>query len=412
MTINYAQQLAKRERKVRVIYIGSYIPRECGIATFTKDLTSSINVLNPRSLAEIVAVNPPGENYTYPWEVKFRFDQEDFSTYKKVANYINQSSAELVCLQHEFGLFGGEHGEMIVPFLKLLKKPVVTTFHTVLPNPNLKHKAIMQQIASLSEAVVVMIHAAADRLENTYHIDRNKIVVIPHGVPDISFSADPEGKAELGLAKRIVLSTFGLINQGKGIEYAILALPEIVAKYPNVTYLVLGETHPVVKRFEGEKYRRKLRAMVRKLGLTKNVRFENRYLTLDELIMYLQATDFYITPYLNPDQITSGTLAYAVGAGLACISTPYIYAEELLDGYRGMLVDYKNASELAQAVIYLCEHPEETFKIRTEAYAYGRQMTWDNVALKHLDLFSSIVDRSLISRLPQTVARKVRLKLR
>lgn len=396
MTINYAEVLAQQERRVRVIYIGSYIPRECGIATFTKDLTTSINVLNPHCLAEIVAVNPPAIHYDYPWEVKFRFDQNDLKTYVDAAKYINQSSAELVCLQHEFGLFGGQDGELIVPFLQELNKPLVATFHTVLPNPDDHHRRIISEIAKVAEAMVVMINAAADRLVEDYGVNRNKIVVIPHGVPDITFAINPPAKGKFHLKQHKVLATFGLINQGKGIEYAIQALPEVIKAVPNLLYLVLGETHPVVRRLEGEKYRRRLQKLVRDLGLQRHVRFENRYLSLDELVAYLQATDIYVTPYLNPEQITSGTLAYAVGAGLPCISTPYIYAKEVLDKTRGILVDYRKPAAIAKAIIKLAQDKSCALKIRQNAYAYGRQMTWDNVALKHLDLFSSIVDKKRV----------------
>ncbi|MFA6082287.1 MAG: glycosyltransferase family 4 protein [Patescibacteria group bacterium] len=394
MSINYAQVLAKKERNIRAIYIGSYIPRQCGIATFTKDLTSSINVLNPLCLAEIVAVNPPENHYDYPWEVKFRFDQNDWKTYTDAAKYINQSSAEIVCLEHEFGLFGGHYGENIVKFLKLLNKPICVTFHTVLPHPDDSLKHVVQQIAEVAETIIVMINAAADRLEQDYQIDRHKVVVIPHGVPDITFAINPPAKGKFRLKHRTVMSTFGLINEGKGLEYAISAIPEIIKTVPNLIYLVLGETHPVVKRQEGEKYRRKLNKLVKDLGIKKHVRFENRYLTLDELISYLQATDIYVTPYLNPEQITSGTLAYAVGAGLPCVSTPYIYAQEVLDENRGVLAKYRDKNSIAKAVVKLATDKNYALKIRRNAYAYGRQMTWDNVALKHLDLFTSICDKN------------------
>ncbi len=393
MPKSYAQNLAERERRVKAIYISSYIPRACGIATFTKDLTNSINVLNPLCLAEIIAVDPPNVRYKYPWEVKYRFDQEDWASHKNAAEYINQSSADIVCLEHEYGLFGQERGQMIVPFIQLIKKPVVVTFHTVIPIENEKFPNIIKDLAAHAEAVVVMMKGAAERLINDYGVDAYKVVVIPHGVPDMHFFTSPNGKGALGLTGRTVLSTFGLINAQKGIEYTIQALPEIIKSVPNITYLVLGETHPVVKEHDGEKYRRKLQALVRKLKLQNHVRFENRYLTLDELMAYLQASDLYITPYLYPQQITSGTLSYAVGAGLPCISTPYLYAQEVLDESRGVLVEYRDPESIAQAVIKLAKNNAYRLNIKREAYAYGRQMTWDNVALKHLDLFVSIIDR-------------------
>lgn len=392
--INYAKVLAEKERKVRVIYIGSYIPRECGIATFTKDLTTSINVLNPHCLAEIVAVNPPKLSYDYPWEVKYRFHQESAATYKNVASYINQSSAEIVCLQHEFGLYGGKNGEAIIPFLKSIKKPIVATFHTIIPNPDEHRKHILANISQHCEAVVVMINSAAECLVNDYGVDANKIVVIPHGVPDIPFSKEPKNRRKFELENKTVIATFGLLSSGKGIENIIEAMPAIVKKVPDAVFLLLGQTHPVVQRNDGESYRQSLQDLVHKLGIEKNVQFVNRYLSLDELISYLQTIDIYVTPYLNPNQITSGTLAYAVGAGLTCISTPYVYAKEVLDGNRGLLVDYANSADIAKSVIYLLDHPQKKLALRMEAYKYGRQMTWDNVALKYLDLFSSVIGRS------------------
>ena len=238
-----------------------------------------------------------------------------------------------------------------------------------------------------------MVQAAADRLVSVYRIDPKKIVVIPHGVPDIPFTAFSPLQSNKS-KNNLVLSTFGLINKSKGIEYAIRALPEIIKYIPEVKYLVLGETHPVIRRRDGEKYRQSLEDLVRELKLQKYVRFENRFLSLDELVEYLQATDIYITPYLNPEQITSGTLAYAVGAGLPCVSTPYIYAQELLDETRGLLVNYKNPRQIARAVIKLATNHTYRDDVRQSAYQYGRQMTWDNVALKHLDLFKSVISAS------------------
>lgn len=393
MKKTFAQSLAESGRNVRVIYVSSYIPRECGIATFTKDLTSSINVLNPLYLSEIVAVDVTDPVYDYPWEVKFRFEQDNPDSYIAAAKYVNQSSTEIVMLEHEFGLYGPGSGGNIVDFLSALKKPVVTTFHTVLRQPSEEQKLIMQAVAKCSKAVVVMVNAAADRLASIYDIDRQKIVVIPHGVPDIPFTASSPLLSKKG-KNNLVLSTFGLINKSKGIEYAIRALPEIIKRIPNVRYLVLGETHPVIRRTDGEKYRQSLEKLVRQLKLAKHVHFENRFLSLDELIDYLQATDIYITPYLNPEQITSGTLAYAVGAGLPCVSTPYIYAQELLDETRGLLVNYKNPRQIARAVIKLATNDAYRDDVRQSAYQYGRQMTWDNVALKHLDLFKSVIEAS------------------
>ncbi len=384
-----ATQFAQQERRVRVIYVGSYIPRECGIATFTKDLTSAINVLNPYTLAEIMAIDEPGgETRDYPWEVKYRIKQGDMHSYIAAADYINQSSAEVINIQHEFGLFGGENGEYIIPFVENIKKPIITTLHTVLPRPNNHILRLTQKIAQNSKVVVVMIDTAAKRLVSVYNIPREKIVVIPHGVPDVPYGATSYYKKELGLGQNVIISSFGLINPGKGLEYAIKALPTIAKRFQKVKYLILGETHPNLVKIHGEKYRRHLEKLVHQLKLGKYVQFENRYLEFDNLIQYLRASDIYITPYLDPQQISSGTLAYAVGAGKPCISTPYLYAKEVLGKGRGMIVPFKNARAISQAVLHLLKEPDYKKKMEQKAYLYGRAMTWANVALKYLDLFN------------------------
>ncbi len=387
----YREKLAEIERKICVIYISSYIPRECGIATYTKDLTSAINVLNPLCLAEIMAVNYPESHFDYPWEVKFRFDQEDPKSYEAAADYINQSSAKLVNLQHEFGLFGGRNGEYILSLIQKIKKPLVTTFHTVLCQPSPYQEKIIKEIASSSKAIIVMIEEAAKRLVNHYRIASNKILVIHHGVPDMPYEPTNSYKKSLKLKDKIVLSTFGLMNRGKGIEYTIQALPKIIRKYPNILYLVIGETHPIVKKQEGEVYRGILSDLVKKLKISQNVKFVNQYLSLSDLITYLKATDIFLTPYLNPQQLTSGVLAYAVGAGKACISTPFLYAQQVLGNERGIIVNFKNSEEITKAVIKLLVNPEKKKEIEKKAYLYGRQMIWHNVALKHLDLFQLII---------------------
>lgn len=399
MAKTFASQLALQERRARVIYVGSYIPRECGIATFTKDLTSAINGLNPNDLAEILAIDEPGgEEREYPWEVKYRIKQDELESFLAAADYINQSSADLVNIQHEFGLFGGDKGDYILPFVKKINKPIVTTFHTVLEKPGERRLKIVQELATKSQAILVMIGAAEKRLRKVYKIPASKIVVIPHGVPDIPYGPTCYHKQELHLKNNIVISTFGLINPGKGIENAILALPTVVKKYPNVKYLVLGQTHPTLVKKFGEAYRNNLKQIVKDLGLQKNVHFENRYLTLDELVLYLRATDVYVTPYLDPQQITSGTLAYAVGSGRPCISTDYLYAKEVLSKGRGMIVPLLKPEAIAEAILYLLDNPEERRKIERKAYLYGRTMIWSNVALKHLDLFQLILQSQKTGR--------------
>ncbi len=390
----YAKRLAREERKVRVIYISSYIPRQCGLATYTKDLTTAINLLNPQCLSEITAINDCGNHYDYPWEVKFRIDQDDLGSYYKTADYINQSSAEVVNLQHEFGLFGGKieeySGEYVLALAKKIKKPLITTFHTVLSRPSSEQRKVVKELTKISKAVVVMIEEAVRRLVKLYGVERKKIVLIYHGVPDIPYGPQDHYKNLLGFSGKDVLCTFGLINRGKGIEYALESLPDIVKEHPNVLYIILGKTHPVVCKKEGETYRKELETLVSKLKLQKNVLFDNRYLSLDELVNYLRATDIFISPYLNPQQLTSGVLAYSVGAGRVCISTPYLYAQNVLAENRGILVPFKDSLIITKEVNYLLSHPEKRIEIERNAYAYGRQMIWTNVALKHLDLFCLI----------------------
>lgn len=375
------------EREVRVIYVSSYIPRECGIGTYTKDLTNAINKLNPRFLAEIMVLNDPLQKISYPWEVKFKIDQNKVEDYIQAADYINRSSTEVVNLQHEFGLNGGVAGEYIIHFAERVKKPLATTFHTVLEDPTPKQKEIVQRVSNLSMVVIVMISEAVRRLRDIYGVDEKKIIMIPHGVPDIPYGGGERFKEKLGLKGETIISTINLISRNKGLEYAIEAMPEIVKENPKAKYLIIGVTHPVVIRFEDESYRHDLERRVKKLKIQRNVEFINRYLPLDELVDFLRATDIYVTPYLNPQQITSGALAYAVGAGKSCISTPYIYAQEVLAEGRGKIVPFKRPEAIASSINYVLKHPKEKKEMELKAYSYGRQMTWSNVALRHLDLF-------------------------
>lgn len=386
-------QLQKEEREIAAIYVSTYIPRPCGLATYTKDLTNAINILNPRRLAEIAVLDRPEDSYPYPWEAKYRINMWDLPSYIRCADYINRSAAEIVCLQHEFGIFGGQSGEYVVPFMERIKKPIVTTLHTVQKNPPVDVLNIIQRIAYHSDAITVMAKVCIQRLIKIYGIDPKKIVVIPHGVPDVAFES-PEGhKKKLALEGRIVISAINLLSDNKGTEFVIQALPKIVKKHPQFLFLVVGMTHPEVIKWQGEAYRHHLQSLIKKLNLEKHVKFDNRYITLEELIDYLRATDFYITPYLGPDQTASGTLAYALAAGKICISTPYVYAKEVLAQKRGLLVDFKNPAQIAQAVNSQLAHSLEMEKMRKKAYEFGRQMIWHNVALKHLDLFRLILKK-------------------
>lgn len=392
-----AAQLAEAEPRVRVIYVSTYIPRECGIATYTKDLTNAINLLNPHYLADIVAIDDSHLNqtsYTYPWEVKYKIQQDDPESWLAAAEYINQSGADVVHLQHEFGIYSSNsaNGEHVIPFMEAIKKPIVVTFHTVLPEPTPIQKKNVQKIAKKAYAITVMVEAAVHWLVSVYGVDEGKVVVIPHGVPDITFNDSKRAKQKLGLANDNILMSFGLISQGKGYEYVIEALPIILKKHPKTKLMILGETHPVVKRKEGEVYREKLHNLAKNLGVNDSVIYVNRYLDLDEIIEYLKATDIYLTPFLGLDQITSGTLSYAVGAGKVCVSTPYLYAKEVINGDRGRLVPPRDSQALGNTIVDLLDDPKGRHEMSKRAYDYGRNMIWPSVALSHLDLFEILKD--------------------
>lgn len=393
------QVLSSQKRSLNVIYVSSYIPRKCGIATYTKDLTNAINLLNSHSLAEILVINHPEENLEYPWEAKFKIVHDDLATYLSAAEYVNQSHADIVSLEHEFGLFGGECGEYILPFVEALEVPLVTTFHTVVTDYAGKPAEILRRIAQKSEAIIVMMEDVAQRLVEHYGIPQEKIVVIPHGVPDIPFNSGDIQKRKRKMSDRLVLGNINLLDTNKGIEYALEAVAEIKKTIPEVLYVIIGQTHPEVVRRKGESYRNFLKKRIRELGIADNVRFVNEYLPLNELIDWLKAIDIYITPYLDPQQVTSGALAYAIGAGKACISTPYIYSKEMLADNRGILIPFRDSAAIAQAVLDLATHPDKKNAIETNAYRFGRLMTWPNVAQSQLNLFRTIVSR--FSRIPQ-----------
>jgi len=391
-----ATQLAAAVLKIRAIYVSTYIPRECGIATYTKDLTNAINILNPLFLADIIAIDDQasgGERRRYPWEVKYKIEQENLRSWINAADYINQSGADVVALEHEFGIYGGHLGEYAVPFAEAIRKPLVTTFHTVLSNPNAKQREMVKRLATRSEAIIIMVNAGLEKLVELYGVDRNKIVVIPHGVPDITFGPTKWAKTRLDLGSDNIIAGFGLLSPGKGYEYAIGAMPTILKQHPHTKMLILGETHPVVLRKFGDDYRASLKRLVKRLGLEKAVQFVNKYLSLEEIVEYLKATDVYITPFLDLNQITSGTLSYAIGAGKACVSTPYLYAQDVLSDNRGLLVAPQDSDDLAAKIIHLLDHPRLRQQIARNAYQFGRNMIWPNVALRHLDLFEIVAER-------------------
>ncbi len=377
----------------RALFLGSYPPRECGIATFTKDVVDAYDLAFHLD-SPVIAVDEPGaEVRRYGREVVSRIAEQDRNSYAAAADFVNRYPADLVNVQHEYGLFGGERGEWLVDFIRLLEKPVALTMHTVLPEPDESYLRVTRSLCEQAARVVALSETGRGLLADVYGIDPERLEVIHHGVPDVPFQETHAAKATFGIGQRTVISTFGLISRGKGLEYAIEAMRDVVRRHPETLYLILGETHPVVRRQEGESYRESLHAMVREYGLHYNVQLVDKYLDFDEVVSYLAATDIYLTPYLNPAQIVSGTLAYAVGCGKAIVSTPYLYAQELLAHNRGFLCEFRDAPSIARRLNMLLDDPSLRRAIERRAYRFGRQMTWPHVAARYGALFTELCPR-------------------
>lgn len=377
----------------RMIFLGSYPPRECGIATFTKDVVDSFCSLYKTNAAVIAIDDLQNASRMYPEEVIDQLHQSDRESYVNIARRINDHPAEILNIQHEYGLFGGKSGEWVLDILRAVHKPIVISLHTVLPEPDAFHLSLTQQICDAVSSVVVLSETGKKLLVSVYGVPGDKISVINHGVPDVPFQPTDTAKAGFGVANRSVISTFGLISRGKGLEYAVEAMRTIVDKHPEALYLILGQTHPGVRRYEGESYRESLQEMIAKYQLEHHVTLVDRYLEFNELVRYLSATDIYLTPYLNPEQIVSGTLAYAVGSGKAIVSTPYLYAQELLAQGRGFLTGFRDASGIADTINSLLDDPGLRRATERRAYRYGRRMTWSHVAGEYGELFCSLVPR-------------------
>jgi glycosyltransferase involved in cell wall biosynthesis len=383
-----------------IAFLSSYLPRACGIATFTHDLSEAVARQAGRHQSVIVtAMNDLEEGYNYPERVKFEVRQGYQIDYSRAADFLNFSGIGVLSLQHEYGIFGGKWGANVLTLLRDLRRPVVVTCHTILREPDPAQKEIFGEIAARANKLVAMSQKASDFLEETYNVERDKIVIIPHGIHDVPFIDPNYYKDKFGVEGRRVLLTFGLLSRNKGIEYMIEALPRIVEKHPKTTYVVLGATHPMVVREEGESYRLGLQRRVRELGLEEHVLFHPRFVELDELLEYIGATDIFVAPYLNLDQITSGALAYAAGAGKAVVSTPFWHAEELLAGDRGRLVPPEDAEALAREVLSLLDDEVEYNSMRKRAYTYCRSMVWSAVARQYLELFEEVS-----GSVPRTVA--------
>jgi glycosyltransferase involved in cell wall biosynthesis len=373
-----------------IAVIGNYIPRRCGIATFTTDIVESLSAEMADRGCWAVAMNDRPEGYVYPNKVRFEINYKQLSEYRLAAEFLNINQADVVSLQHEYGIFGGPAGSHILKLLAELRMPVVTTLHTVLSDPNDEYRAVMIRLAELSDRLVVMSHKGAEFLESVYNINPAKIRYIPHGIPDMPFVDPNYYKEQFGVMGKKVLLTFGLLSKNKGIEFALQALPKVVERFPDVAYIVLGATHPHVLKGEGESYRLSLQQLVRKLKLEEHVIFKNRFVSLEELCEYLAVADIYITPYVEEAQIVSGTLAYAMGTGKPVVSTPYWYAEEMLAENRGCLVPFKDSNAMTDALINMLENENERHAMRKRAYDFCRSAIWKEVGRSYLKVFDEV----------------------
>ena len=375
--------------RIRVAYVSTYPPRECGIATYTKNLVDAISAFCTRVVTPpvVAAINDRGGQYNYEIRVKSQIDANDVQSYEKVAKAINASDVDVVNLQHEYGIFGGEWGEFVNEFLQRIEKPVITTLHTILEEPVPDARKVMEGILERSNFVVVMAKVGIGILERLYGIYPDRIRYVPHGCPNVPYLGTTLAKRSLGLKDHAVLSTFGLLSRGKGIEYAIEALPQVLEVRPNILYLIIGETHPEVRKREGEEYRQFLFDLVESLGLEKNVRFVNRFLPENELINYLQATDICVIPYPSREQISSGTLTYALSTGKAIVTTPFLHAEEAISNGAALECVFKDPNSIAGCVNTLLRDKQVHDRLSRMAYEYSRSMIWPSVAMRYVNVF-------------------------
>jgi len=379
--------ISSLSRPLRVAVIGNHLPRQCGIATFTTDLCDAIASEYKAAGISVVAVNDPQSRYQYPARVQFEVSEGELSSYQAAADFLNSSPVDLVCLQHEYGIFGGKRGSYVLRLLQRLKMPVVTTLHTVLREPDLDQLIVLQEIAARSDRLIVMSEHSSQFLQDVFRVPAEKIDLIPHGIPDLPFTEPSVYKTSLSTEGKTVLLTFGLLSPNKGFESVIQALPSILSRHNDVTYIIAGATHPHVRRREGDRYRLQLQALAKELGVEENVVFHNRFVTPQEMASLVGSADIYITPYRHEAQAVSGTLAYALGAGKAIVSTPYWHAAELLDDGRGALVPFENSAAIADTVIELLDNDAARQAMRKRAYLYARRIVWDRVAQSYMRSF-------------------------
>ena len=374
----------------RIAVIGNYVPRRCGIATFTAGLCEALAEEVPEAHVAVVAMNDRPEGYDYPPRVEFHVNAERLEDYYNAFNFIQAGGFDFVNVQHEYGIFGGEAGSHLLALLRQLRMPLVVSLHTVLKNPGPAERRVLEELVRLADRLVVMSPRSIRLLEDVYRVERDRVCLIHHGIPDVPRTEPDAHKAEIGAEGRRVILTFGLLSPGKGIEYMIEAMPAIVAKHPDVLYVVLGATHPNIRRQAGETYRTKLEQLARERGVAEHVVFQNEFVGLRKLFKYLMTADLYVSPYLNQDQAVSGTLAYAMGTGKPIISTTYWYALDMLTKGRGRLVPPRDSEALAWACVDLLTNEAERTAMGERAYAFSRQMIWPEVTRQYLALFKEI----------------------
>lgn len=406
---------AKRQRQrgrlendaLPIAFVGTYPPQRCGIGTFTRDLSDAVISASDQVRGTIVAMTDAESTFEHGERVRFEIRQGVRGDYLRAADFINYSDTRMVSIQHEYGIFGGTDGAYILDFLAELRRPSIATLHTVLDRPTASQRLIVQKMSALCECLVVMSHLGVELLEKSYGISSENTHIIPHGIPEMRDVERDLNKAKFGVTGKHVLLTFGLISPSKGIEVVIRALPKLVAEFPDLIYLVVGATHPEVARLVGEKYRLSLKREVESLALRDHVVFRDQFVDDDELCSYLQAADIYITPYQNEAQITSGTLAYAMGSGAAPVSTPYWYAKELLAEGRGHLFGFGDVDGLGDALRSLLKNPMEMEKIQRSAYAFARQMIWPKVGQDYVELIRRVLRQAVAPEPPEVLPRSI-----
>jgi glycosyltransferase involved in cell wall biosynthesis len=383
------ERVSNRSNPRKIAVVGNHLPRQCGIATFTTDLCNAIAAEYKTSELSVVAVNDPLSPYAYPSRVRFEITEGDVSSYRAAANYLNSKDIDVVCLQHEYGIYGGKAGSHVLELLKHLRMPVVTTLHTVLRDPDTYQRSVLQEIAARSERLVVMSEHSSRFLQDIFGVSEDKIDLIPHGIPDLPAATLRIHKVIPETKKKTVLLTFGLLSPNKGFENVIHALPKILSRHSDVVYIIAGATHPHVRLIEGDQYRFQLQALAKKLGVGENVIFYNRFVSPQEMASLVTSADIYITPYRYEAQAVSGTLAFALGAGKTIISTPYWYATELLADGRGALVPFEDPVAIADATIGLLDDDTAREAMSNRAYLYARRMVWNRVAQSYMRTFVS-----------------------